>query len=286
MATLRSAVRRGLREETTTEAALRRHGFSERMIESFLRPWFGGVFLDRSLEASSKALEFTFRMFASGDAVLPAGGMGAIPRQVADGLPAGAVRPGARVEAIDGRTVRLSDGEAIRARAVVVATEAPTAHRLLHRPPPPAGRGVRTLYFDGAEPPVREPILVLNGETEGPVNDLCVVSEVAPSYAPAGRALIGATVLDHVKESDEALLQAVRAQLSEWFGDAVRAWRHLRTYRIAHALPAQGPRTGRRSPREEPGRFVCGDHCEAASLQGAMVSGRRAAEAVLEELAS
>ncbi|MBY0457892.1 MAG: FAD-dependent oxidoreductase, partial [Gemmataceae bacterium] len=58
-------------------------------------------------------------------------------------------------------------------------------------------------------------------------------------------------------------------------------------YRIPHALPAQG--VGALDPWErpvkwKPGLFVCGDHRDSASIDGAMTSGRRAAEEVAQEL--
>ena len=51
---------------------------------------------------------------------------------------------------------------------------------------------------------------------------------------------------------------------------------------IPHALPAQPPPLSVRRPvRIQDGLWVCGDHRDTASIQGALVSGRRAAEAVL-----
>ena len=285
MARLRSAVRRGLGGERSTEQALRDFGFSGRMIETLFRPWFGGVFLDRSLSASSRSFEFTFRMFSTGDTAAPADGMGAIPGQLADELPEGTIRLHSSVEALTHRGVRLEGGEELTARAVVIATEAPAAARLLGLPAVPTGQGVRTLFFDAPEPPVRDPILVLDGTGSGPVNDLCVMSEVSGTYAPAGRALVSASVLDHTSLDGEELTQAVREQVTEWFGEPVRKWRHLRTNRVQQALPSQAPGTQRMtSPRE--GVYVCGDHCDRASLQGAMVSGRDAATAIVQDLFS
>jgi len=283
MARLRSAVQRGLGHERSTEQALRDFGFSERMIDTFFRPWFGGVFLDRSLGASSHSFEFTFKMLSTGSAALPAGGMAAIPRQIAEGLPEGTIRLRSSVEALTDRGVRLEGGEELTARAVVIATEAPTAARLLGAPAPPAGRGVRTVLFDAPEPPVRDPILVLDGTGAGPVNDLCVMSQVSALYAPPGRALVSASVLDHINLSGDELTRAVRKQVTEWFGTSVREWRHLRTIRVQHALPSQAPGTASMiSPRE--GVYICGDHCDSASLQGAMVSGRNAATAIVQDL--
>ena len=110
---------------------------------------------------------------------------------------------------------------------------------------------------------------------------------MAPSYAPAGMALVSATVLGNPELEDAALEKTVRDQLTGWFGQAVEPWRHVRTYRIVHALPEHVPPTmaaSDRSVRVRPGLYICGDHWDNASIQSAMVSGRRTAEAIGEDL--
>ncbi len=290
IARLRHRVSRGSLEslfghpESTTIEHLRNEGFSERIIECFFRPFLGGVFLDPSLETSSRMFAFVFRMFAVGDAAIPARGMGEMAHQIAAQLPAEAIRTGARVESIDGHSIRLADGERVQARTTVVACEAPSAWRLLGEDKPAAGTSVTCLYFAADRPPIDEPILVLNGDGCGPVNNLCVPSQVSSTYAPTNQSLISATVLGD--QADETALESrVRDQLRDWFGAAVDTWRHLRTYHIPYALPAQKPPA--LSPVEKPvkradGIFVCGDHCETASIQGAIASGRRAARQILE----
>jgi phytoene dehydrogenase-like protein len=253
--------------DTTTMAYLRAQGFSDGFITKFLQPFFSGIFLERDLKTSSRMAEFVFRMMAIGDTVLPAQGMGAMTQQLAAGL---SVRLNAKVTRIDGHSVELESGERLNARAVVLATEGPEAAKLA-RVPAPGSRGVSCLYFAADQAPLTEPILLLNGDGQGPVNHLCVPSAVAPSYAPAGAALVSVSVLD--LEPDE---NAVREQLTAWFGPAVRGWRHLRTYRIAHAQPEASSVA---YPAE---LHVCGDHRESASIQGALVSGRKAAESVLQ----
>jgi phytoene dehydrogenase-like protein len=270
------------RPETTALGRLRGEGFSEPMIDAFFRPFFGGVLLDRGLSASSRMLDFVFRMMAEGEVALPAEGMGAIPEQIARRLPEGAVRLGARVASLTPREVRLESGETTAARAVVVATEGPEAARLTGQLAAPASRSATTLYFAAGRAPIAEPTLILDGNGRGPVNNLCFPSQVAPSYAPAGAALVSASVLEG-PDGPEALEPAARAQLTEWFGAEVEGWRLLRTYRVPHAQPDQTPPA--LEPVERPvelagGLFVCGDHRDTASLHGALVSGRRAAEAV------
>ena len=271
------------RPETTTINALRQEGFSKRFIDSFFRPFLGGVFLERDLNTSSRMFDFVFRMFATGNVVLPAGGIGEIARQITNKLPDENLRTGASVEAFEGTTVRLTSGEMLQAGAVVIACEAPAAAKLLVDPTPPSGRGVTCLYFAAERPPIEEPILVLNGDGVGPINNLCVPSQVTPTYAPASQALVSVTVLGLPDGDVEA---SVRKQLLDWFGPDVIAWRHLRTYRIPYALPSQAPPA--LSPVEKSSSrgdhlFVCGDYLDTASIQGAMVSGRRAAECVMQD---
>jgi phytoene dehydrogenase-like protein len=270
--------------EQTTAERLRDEGFSTRIIERFFRPFLGGVFLDRDLETSSRLFAFVFRMFASGDAVLPSQGMGAIARQLAERLPPGVVCTSSVVERLEEHGIRLADGRQLGGKAIVVATESPAAARLLGEAQPPAARSVTCLYFAAERPPVDEPILVLNGEGRGLVNNLCVPSLVAPTYAPPGAVLISATVLGIPAIDDHPLESSVRQELQEWFGVQVQTWRHLRTYRIPFALPAQAPPAlspVAKSPRKRDGLWVCGDYLDTASIQGAMVSGRRAADDVL-----
>ncbi|HSS50857.1 MAG TPA: FAD-dependent oxidoreductase, partial [Thermoanaerobaculia bacterium] len=113
---------------------------------------------------------------------------------------------------------------------------------------------------------------------------LCVPSAVNPSYAPAGKSLISATVVDAAGADEKDLESEVRRHLGSWFGPAVESWRHLRTYRIPLALPARKSLEPVALPaRRRPGLYLCGDHRDTPSLQGAMVSGRRAAEAVIED---
>ena len=292
IARLRGRVRCGsleerrARPERPTRDRLAAEGFSPAIVDRFFRPFFGGVFLDPVLATSDRQLEFVFRMFSEGDIAVPARGMGEIPRQLAARLPAGSWRLGARVEAIEGLAVVVAGGERIEADAVVVAADATDARRMLPLPGSPRWRGVACLYFAADRPPIAGPMLVLNGEGSGPVNNLCVMSELSPACAPAGRSLVSVTVLGSEGRSD--LEGAVRAQLRGWFGAAVDSWRLLRSYRIERALLDQSPptpETGTGPLRLGNRRYICGDHRADASINGAMASGRAAATAVLEGLA-
>lgn len=275
-------------DDRSSRERLLRRGFSEEIVDGLFRPFFGGVFLESDLRTAGSMLAFVLRTFAAGPAALPADGMEAIPRQLADALPDGTVRTGSRVTGLvpGGRGVRLEGGATETADAVVVATDPWTAADLIPTLDEPGRRSVTGLYFGADRAPVEDPLLVLNGEPEGPVNHLSVPSRVCPRYAPPGRELVSVTVLDDPPADDRELQAAVRRQLRDWFGGQVDRWRLLRVDRIRSALPAapagtiQGESS---SPRVAPHLYVCGDHREHPSLEGALVSGRRAAQAVVRD---
>jgi phytoene dehydrogenase-like protein len=171
---------------------------------------------------------------------------------------------------------------------VILATEGPESRRLLDEGVEvPAFRGTTTLHYAASRPPLEEPILVLDADRTGPVNNLMVMSAAAPSYAPANMHLISASVIGVPAGSDEQLDADARRQLRAWFGGDVDAWRLLRADRIPHALPDQTAGAldpAQRPTRLRPGLYVCGDHRDNASIDGAMTSGFRAAQAVMEDL--
>ncbi len=283
------------RPEHSTIDALTEAGFGEGVIERFFRPFFGGVFFDRSLQTSSRMLEFTYKHFATGSTCLPAGGMGAIPEQMASALRS-EIRlntPVARVDPESGELL-MGDGSAISAERVILATDANAAAQLLGEKPSVPWNETATVYYDADPETVSafgdEAILVLDGDGVGPVNHLCVPSAAAPRYAPQGRALVcanvvGAEVLSQ-HEGDGALDVAIREQMVNWLGEGARSWRHLETYRIPHALPRRVPgEFGLDLPRAMPRlseRVVqAGDHLTHGSIEGAMIAGRLAAETLL-----
>jgi phytoene dehydrogenase-like protein len=270
------------RVDHSTLEELDARGFSDGMIDEFFVPLFAGIQLDPRLEVSSRRFAVMLRMLAAGDAAVPARGMGAIPAQLAGDLPDGVVRTSARVVALDGTTAVVDDGTKVAARALVVATEGPVAAELLGIEDP-GSRAVACVYFGADHAPRPEPVILLDADRSGPASAVAIMSNVAPSYAPPGRALVAAEVVGGV---DRKGLEAdVRAQLRSWFGGEVDGWDHLRTYRIAHGHPDQRPGfSARRSVRLGEGRFVCGDHRDTAAIQGALFSGKRTAAAVLTEL--
>ncbi|WP_417732133.1 NAD(P)/FAD-dependent oxidoreductase [Rosistilla oblonga] len=257
--------------------------FSDRFIEQFLRPLLGGIFLDPELQTSSRMMEFVLRMFAEGDAAVPAQGMQAIPQQLAERIPADRLQLESTVSEIEGTTVRMTDGSQRSADQIVIATEGPAAERLLKIDESIPWQQVSCLYFTADEAPLQTKQMILSGETSGPINNLCELSTVAPEYAPAGKTLISVSVLKSDVPAME-LHEPVVKQLRSWFGEQVDTWSLLRTFHIPFALPEQSIDRMQTviKPVQRAGMpIVCGDHRETASIQGALSSGIRAAEAAL-----
>jgi phytoene dehydrogenase-like protein len=268
----------------TSAQALDALGISGDLRRAFVEPWLAGIFLERPLATPAAWMRYVLHMFAHGRAAIPARGMGELPRVMASRLPAGDVRLSTPVARAEPGRVTLPSGERLTARTVVVATDLSAAQRLLGRPVRAACRSVTCHYFAAPKDPLRgEPVLVLDGERTGPVNNLCVPSNVSPALAPAGQALVSATVIGLSDEPDATLESAVRAQMTTWFGAEVAAWRRLRTYRIPYALPAPAIATERGPAEVSPCLWLAGDHRETASLQGAITSGTQAAQAIARQ---
>jgi phytoene dehydrogenase-like protein len=269
-----------------THEILQAYGFSASILTHFFRPFLSGVFLETALATPGWIFEHVWAAFSRGATALPRDGMGAIAQQLAKGLPQGTIRLNQPVRQIEGSTVVLESADSLTGDAVVVATDDATATRLRgERPSHTEARVSTTLYFDAPATPQREPWLMLNGEGEGLVHTVCVLSEATPSYAPAGRTLISVTVATH-REGHDNLPGDVRSFLESWFGHHVKDWRHLRTDRIPRALPpidSLPPSNSVTSPRVAAGLYLCGDYRESGTLDGALLSGRKAAESILAD---
>jgi phytoene dehydrogenase-like protein len=270
--------------EVSTEQWLREFGFSDAMIDLFFRSFYGGIFLERDLRTSSRMFEFTFQMFSQGNATLPAHGMQEIPRQLVSRLSPACLRTHSRVSDISKNSVTV-DGEApLNCKHVVVATESTAVQGLLTDASAkrPEWRAVTNVYFSAPCSPIQEKLIALNGGQGGMVNNVCVLSEIAPGYAPPGKALISVSVLGIHDLTD--LPQRVRNELSVWFGPQVESWQHLRSDRILRALPEQAAGCDAFASADfrcVDGVFVCGDHLSHPSIEGAITSGIRTAKEIL-----
>ena len=272
-------------QDTSTLEYLRAAGLSERYIGSFFRPFYGGVLLNRDLTTSARVLRFTLRMLATGRTVVPARGMQEIPRQLASRLPEYAVHPNSPVDALLRDRERVTGvragGEEHEADAVVVATDAPTAGKLSGEAVPEESVGEVCLYYETSGVGSGKKIL-LNAEDEAFVNNAVEISNVSEEYAPTDRHLLYAVALTGLDLPDETLYRRGVEDLSRWYPDA--DFRPLGLRRIPYGQFAQPPGIHETLPENRTataGLFLAGEYTEDSSINGSMLSGERAAGAVM-----
>ena len=274
----------------TAHERLAAAGISARTIDGFFRSFFGGVFFDRSLGTDSSRLDFLLRMFADGFACVPARGMGEVAAQLAAPV-ASTIRTRARVDRIEGTRVRLATGEVREGDAVLVATGAHELRQLVPSLPEVAWCGTLSAWFATPDPSVLPSWLVLNatgrgGASLGAFNHGAAMSAIAPTYAPAGRGLFVANTAYLPREGDAGsdIAADMHRTLRQALGRSVTdGWELIAVQRIPRAIPRQWPSDlAHRLPTEiAPRVFVAGDHLEDSSINGAMRSGRLAAERCL-----
>jgi phytoene dehydrogenase-like protein len=263
--------------ERTAEAALRGAGVDGALLERFLRPFMAGVLLEDELATSSRYLDLLWRSFVRGSIGLPADGMQAVGEQLADRLDPDRLHYGTPVQTVSPGSVEI-DGRRVQADAVVVATDPGTADRLLPGLGAAAPRQVTTHFHVLPASPWSLPLIVL-GTPGGRLVNSAVVSDAQPAYSPDGRALVASSTLLPTAERD------VRAEIAAAHGVGPGDLAHLTTVTVTGAQPAALPPLHLRRPVDlGDGLFVCGDHRDTPSIQGAMASGARTARAVLRAL--
>ena len=273
--------------DVSTAQFLWSRGFLAAITEPFFPAFFGGVFLDEKLATSAGLFRYYLKKFATGRALVPAGGMGEIPKQLAACLPAGTLRLGCRAA----RFARLADrvasvvtdaGEEIPCEAVLLATEAPASARLLDRPPPGGPpHGTTAVYFAGSVSLYDRAMLTLPAGRGRLVRHFAQLTNVAPGYAPPGQHLLCATVLDRRGLPDDVLFAAAAAEIAAVYPAAVGSLRPLSIIDVPygqHRQPASF--AARLAPAPAPTGFenvwLAGDQTGACSIQSAMAGGERA----------
>ena len=264
-----------------------RFGLEGDVLEKFLRPFFAGVFLDNDLGTDASILRYDLKKFALGRALLPANGMGEIPRQLASRLASSRQRYGARVQALLRKDragdcvfgVELASGEKIEGDCVILATDESTSCLLLGLKEQRAWSQISTFYFTGNDPLYEGGLLVLPEGKNALVRHFTDLTNTAPEYAPKGKRLLSATVLNPPVGDLSGLVQA---EITRYLPD-FRGWKFLQEIRIARALPSQIPGFHRFQPerRPTPNLWLAGDQVAHASIDSALASGLRTADEVI-----
>ncbi|OAH15638.1 NAD(P)/FAD-dependent oxidoreductase [Streptomyces jeddahensis] len=270
------------RRELPAAQALATRGLPSRTVDGFLRPLLSALLSDPGLTTSSRCADLALHAFARGRLCLPEGGADALPELLAATLPPGTVRTGVRVTEVSTTSVRTADHGELACRSVLLATGARAAAELLPGLRVPSFHPVTVVHHATSEPPLAEPALLLDADRRGPVAYTAVVSQVDPSRAPAGRTLVSSTVLGPPPPGLDAL---VRGHLAELYGTSTSGWETLAVHHDPEAVPAMpAPHDLHRPVRLLTGLYVCGDHRDTSTVQGALHSARRAAHVLAADL--
>lgn len=266
--------------ETTAES-LRRYRFSDPFRERFLKPFLASVLLDPTLSLDAAVARFYLKTFSEGSALLPKQGIQALPNLLAQQVGVSHILLRSKVQALREREVVLDSGEVLGCTKVLCCTDILSAAQMGGPEQTMPQRASRTVYYGADAPPFAEPLVALNGEGRGLISNVNVLTNVQPSYAPAGKALIAVTVIgDDALTAEANTHQTLRSELGEWFGASVHDWEHLHTFSVPHSLPAR-PRL-ELGARQHNGIMFAGDYLSYGSQNGALRAGREAARLVLE----
>jgi phytoene dehydrogenase-like protein len=263
--------------ERTAEQRLRAAGVGEEALERFFRPFLAGVLLESELATSSRYLDLLWRSFARGRIGLPRRGMQAVGEQLAARFDPQRLHLDLRVSSVASGSVTTAAGR-VSADAVVVATDPGTAAALLPGVAAAAPRQVTTHLHVLTASPWGDPLIVL-GTPAGRLVNSVVLTDAQPGYSPDGRALVASSTLEPTSEAE------VREEIARLHDVPAAQLEHLTSVPVPNAQPAALPPLQLRRPVDlGDGVYVCGDHRDTPSIQGAMASGARAARAVLRTL--
>lgn len=261
---------------------LKNYGFSDLVITNFFKPFFRGIFLEKHLNTSSRMFEFIFKMFALGNAAVPAKGMGEIPKMLRMQHSKTQIFFNSPVKQVVGKSIHLDNGDIIEADRIIIATQPDRVMPQLHGQFPPAQK-VINLYFSLQRSFMARPMIGLLAGEGYLVNNLVFMDDVSDVYSPKDRSLLSVTVLETTLPEND-LIKAVQAELELISGVKADYFKFIKSYYINYALPAVDD-LKYSIPISEckitDHVYLAGDYLLNGSINAAMTSGRIAAEAVI-----
>jgi len=242
--------------------------------EGVLRPFLHGVFLTDPDNVDAIYGHSIIKSFVNGQPGVPRKGVGQLASALSTRI--SSIQYNTRVDRIEGTEVHTSNGT-YSAKKILIATDATTATQLLGLSEIPRMTGCITWYHAATENPSGKGRLVVDAEKRGPIINTVVISDVSKDYAPNGQHLVSTTTDLSATESD------VRRHLSVLWQTSTHDWQFIAKYEIPAALPIQSVgRALSQSVKISDHLFVAGDHRTVPSQQGALFSGRLAAQLILD----
>ncbi|MCO5233217.1 MAG: FAD-dependent oxidoreductase [Chitinophagales bacterium] len=270
----------------STKEFLELRGFSSKFIDHFFKPLHQAIFYDNTLSTSAYVYALTFKNFAFEESALPAYGIGSLALQLADQLDKDTIRFHTKVKEVFHNGVLTSSGEFVEAKKVVVSIPPYDIKKIMPKYESNILFSKNTcMYFSTQTPPVKSPIILLNGQNKGIVNHIFVPSTIQPTYAPTGHHLVCVNLKGYFEKDEDELIDEVLKELINWFGIKVNNWAHLKTYHIQHGLPQISTQHQFELFEEREEIYYCGDYFSYGTINNALLSGKAVAEEVVQKLA-
>lgn len=267
------------KEETSALQYLQGLGFSERVIERFFKPFFGGIFLETELRTSSRLFEFLFKMFGNGNSVIPRGGMQKISDQLTSRLKNTKILTDTPVKSVQPGSITLADGKSISSSHTIIATDLNHLNRSTE-----SVKWKRSInyYFEVDTPNYTDKIITLSANPDRLINNYYYPTNLIPH--PEGKTILSTTVINDRGLSEAAMLDKIKAELKET--GVKGALRLITSYDIPYSLPEttdiQFELTADKIVLDS-GVYNCGDHTMMGSLNAAMYSGRYVAQHIINK---
>ena len=264
----------------STAEHLKAFGFSQKMIDTFFRPFYGGIFLEDELVTSASMFRFVYRMFSLGHAALPSNGMAAIPAQIASSLDSSKIFTNHTVNKISPNSLQIEGGDEIEFDHCVVATEGNYAKLMTgHSAINDKQVSSTQFYFVAETKPYTEKLIALNPDKNRLVNNICVLNNIVGAYAQKNN-LISATVLNDTE--DKCSEKEVQKEIQKWFPSAEN-WRLLKRMHISYSLPDQQNVSYGALPISQGNLLIAGDHIQNGSINNACKMGEDAAKILIKK---
>ena len=270
-------------KEKTTLQYLKDFGFSNEIITDFFTPFFSGIFLETTLETSSRMFEFVYKMFGDGLAVIPKNGMQAIPNQLKDNLKKTTFKFNSLVKEVKDKHIILEDGNTLQSHITIIARDAsPLISNLKNQET--QWKSCDTLYFQTEKSVINKPLIGLIADEDALINNIFYHTSVA-TLNKKSKGLLSVTVIKNHQLEEIALIKKVVEEL--YSKCAIKDVTFLKRYQIKKALPKLTNLQYEISSTETKLKstiFLAGDQLLNGSLNAAMIAGERAAMGVIQTL--
>ena len=257
--------------ELSTLQYLKNYGFSGKVIENFFRPFFSGIFLEDKLETSSRMFEFIFKMFSEGNAAIPAKGIAQIPVQLAQGLNNTEII--LETEATISEIGEISLGNAKKWTPKAIVQTFPDQNADIE------WKGCTTLYFKTEENIMEFNTIGLLSDPSSIINSFYYLNETSRDIKSN---VISVTTLEHLLE-DAELISTIEKELNTFLG--IKNAELIKAIKVPISLPVQ---TDVGEKDQSSLQLIngipivkAGDFLNYGSLNGAMLSGQHAANALI-----